>query len=178
MNINMCNNILFPMLGNMPHVCTRTDKHASMCTHAQTNMTACKHTQTHVPACAHTHTHTHRQTSQHVHTQTNMPACAHTHRQTCQHVCTRTDKHHTACLETCRAPFNKLNCFLLLNHGYGWVHILGHYITTVQHADCHVLPSAWITVHLPTHSNCKTKQDTICLLLQSPLKLTQQLCLQ
>ena len=95
-----------------------------------------------------------------------------------------TDKHHTVYLETCRAPFNKLNGFLLLNHGDGWVHILGYHITTVQHADCHVLPFSWITVHLPTHSNCKITQDTECSplwsdsTLQSPLQLTQQLSLQ
>ena len=41
--------------------------------------------------------------------------------------------------ESCGTPINKLNGSLGLDVGDGLVHILGHDITTVQHAAGHVL---------------------------------------
>ena len=49
--------------------------------------------------------------------------------------------------ESCGTPINKLNGSLGLDVGDGLVHILGHDITTVQHAAGHVFAMAWITLH-------------------------------
>ena len=53
--------------------------------------------------------------------------------------------------ESCGAPINKLNGPLSLDVGNGLVHILGHDITTVQHATGHIFAMAWIALdHLVT----------------------------
>ena len=55
-----------------------------------------------------------------------------------------TDPTDTA-LESSRAPINKLDSALCLDGGYNCIHVLGHHITSVHRAACHVLAIAWVT---------------------------------
>ncbi|KPP60326.1 hypothetical protein Z043_121686, partial [Scleropages formosus] len=50
-------------------------------------------------------------------------------------------------LETSGAPIHKLYGTLCLYVGDGSIHILGHDVTTVQHAAGHVLSMAWVALH-------------------------------
>uniref|UniRef100_A0A182MVS4 Uncharacterized protein n=1 Tax=Anopheles culicifacies TaxID=139723 RepID=A0A182MVS4_9DIPT len=50
-------------------------------------------------------------------------------------------------LEASRTPVHELDRALGLDGGDGRVDVLRHHITTVQHAACHVLAVAWITLH-------------------------------
>ena len=50
-------------------------------------------------------------------------------------------------LETSGAPVDELDGALGLDGGDGGVHVLGHDVTTVQHATSHVLAVTWVTFH-------------------------------
>ena len=50
-------------------------------------------------------------------------------------------------LETSRAPVDELDGALGLDGGDGGVHVLGHDVTTVQHAAGHVLAVTWVAFH-------------------------------
>ena len=50
-------------------------------------------------------------------------------------------------LKASGAPVYKLNGPLSLDGGNGGVHVLGHYVTTIQHAAGHVFAVTWVTLH-------------------------------
>ena len=50
-------------------------------------------------------------------------------------------------LEASRAPVHELDCTLGLDGGDGRIDVLGHHVSTVQHAAGHVLAVAWVALH-------------------------------
>ena len=50
-------------------------------------------------------------------------------------------------LEASRAPVHELDGTLGLDGGDGRIDVLGHHVSTVQHAAGHVLAVAWVTLH-------------------------------